>query len=304
MSSGRALALAFLAAALSVAGTVGAAGQRSDRERSLYVSVLDRNGAPVSDISPSDIVVREDNVAREVLRIVPAEDPMQVAMLVDTSIAAREDISHMRQALPPFAAEMTKPTASGRRNEIAVIGTGDRPTILSDYSSDPAQIKKGIDRIWAMPSAGMYLLDAIIETAKGFNKREAQRPVMIAIATSGIEFSNRHHDQVIDSLKDAGAAFYALVLGPVDTGLSIESRERAITLDEGTRLTGGSYDQVLTSLALPERLRQLADVLTHQYKVTYSRPESLIPPEKITVTATKPEFVARGTPVKEAQVRK
>jgi VWFA-related protein len=304
MTCGRALVLAFLAAALSVAGIAGAAEQRSDRERSLYVSVLDQNGAPVSDISTSDIVVREDNVAREVLRIVPADDPMHIAVLVDTSLAATPDISYMRQALPPFAAEMTKPTASGRRSEIAVIGLGDRPTILSEYSSDPAQIKKGVDRIWAMPGSGMYLLDAIVDAAKGFKKREAQRPVIVAIATSGVEYSNRHHEQVLDSLKDAGVAFYALILGPPDTGMSIESRERAITLDDGTRLTGGSFDQVLASLGLPDRLRQLADVLTHQYKVTYSRPESLIPPEKITVTATKPGFVARGTPIKEAQVRK
>jgi len=275
-------------------------GQRpSARERSLYVSVVDQNGAPVTGLAPPDFVVKEDNVAREVLRVTPAVDPMQIALLVDTSEAARDSIAHIRQALPGFVSEMTKPTITGRKNEIAVFGIGERPTILSEYSSDPVQIRKGIDRIWAAPASGMYLLDAIVEVSQGLRKREASRPVIIAVATSGREFSNFHHDQVIDPLKNVGAAFYALMIGPPDTGLSSESRERAIVLDDGPRLTGGTYEQLLTSMALTPKLKQLAEQLTNQYKVTYGRPESLIPPERTTVAAVKPGLVARGTPVKE-----
>jgi von Willebrand factor type A domain len=292
-----------LVAGLCLCAVAAPVAQRSSRERSMYVSVVDQNGAPVPNVGPSDLLVKEDNVTREVLRVSPAEDPMQVAVLVDTSIAARDDIQHMRQALPPFVEELTIPNAAGRRNEVAIIGIGERPTILAEYSTDPTQVKKGIDRIWPLPNSGMYLLDAIIETAQGFKKREAQRPVIISIATSGQDFSNRQHDQAIEPLKDIGAAYYALMLGQPDTGLSPESRERAIVLDEGPRVSGGYQEQLLTSMALAPKLKVLANQLTHQYKITYGRPESLIPPEKITVAAVKPGQTARGTPIKEAQVR-
>jgi VWFA-related protein len=292
------------ALALWIGAAAAPHGQRpAARERSLYVSVVDQNGAPVAGLGPSDVIVKEDNVTREVLRVVPAEDPMQIAVLVDTSAAVRDSVAHIRQALPPFVAAMTKPNASGRKNEVAIIGIGERPTILSEYSSDPAQIKKGIDRIWPMPGSGMYLLDAVVEVSQGLRKREAGRPVMIAIATYGTEFSNRQHDQVIDPLKDTGTAFYTLMIGQPDTSLTAESRERAIVLDEGPRATGGTYEQLLTSMALGPRLQQLADQLTHQYKVTYGRPESLIPPERTTVAAAKAGLTARGTPVKEDQGR-
>jgi hypothetical protein len=305
MTRPRAAIALLLVAGLWFSRAATPAGQRgADRDRSMYVSVVDPDGAPVPDLGPSDFVIKEDNVTREVLRVVPAVDPMQIALLVDTSAAAVNDISHMRQALPGFVSEMTKPGPSGQKNQIAVIGLGERPTILFDYSTDPNQVRKGVDRIWSNPGSGMYLLDAIIETTKGFQKREAGRPVMIAIATSGTEYSNRHHDQVVTPLKDTATAFYAMILGPPDTGLSIESRERAIALDEGTRLTGGNYEQLLTSMALTPKLKQLADQLTHQYKVTYARPESLIPPERTTVAAAKAGLVARGTPIKEAQGRK
>ena len=291
----------LLASALCASTVARPSAQRSSRERSLYVSVVDQNGAPVAGLGPADFVVKEDNMTREVLRVVPAEDPMQVAVLVDTSQAARDDIPHIRQALPPFVSTLTIPSASGRKSEVAIIGIGERPTILAEFSSDPNQVRKGIDKIWALPSSAMYLLDAIIETAQGFKKREAARPVMISIATSGTDYSNRQHDQAIDPLKAGNIAFYVLALGQPDSGLSQESRERAIVLDEGPRLTGGYHDQLLSSLALPNKLKQLGEQLTHQYKITYGRPESLIPPEKITVAAAKQGLVARGTPVHEDQ---
>jgi len=69
-----------------------------------------------------------------------------------------------------------------------------------------------------------------------------------------------------------------------------------MVLDRGVELSGGAREQLLASMALESRLTLLANQLTHQYLVTYSRPESLIPPEKITVAVTKPGLKARGTP--------
>ena len=41
-------------------------------------------------------------------------------------------------------------------------------------------------------------------------------------------------------------------------------------------------------------MKQLAAELLHQYVVTYARPDTLIPPEKIEVTVTKPGLTARA----------
>ncbi len=56
-------------------------------------------------------------------------------------------------------------------------------------------------------------------------------------------------------------------------------------------------------MALAAKLTQLADELTHQYNVTYARPQSLIPPEQVTVSAAKPGVTARGTLIKEDKGR-
>ena len=41
------------------------------QERVVYVSAVDRNGAPVLDLTAKDFIVREDGMAREVLRVAP-----------------------------------------------------------------------------------------------------------------------------------------------------------------------------------------------------------------------------------------
>jgi hypothetical protein len=76
-----------------------------------------------------------------------------------------------------------------------------------------------------------------------------------------------------------------------------------MVLDDGPRQTGGRREELLTSMALDGKLTQLGDELTHQYKVTYARPQSLIPPEKVTVAAARPGVTARGTLIKEDKGR-
>lgn len=272
-------------------------------QKSLYVSVVDDTGKPVPDLGTRDIVVREDNIAREVLDLRPAEEPMQIALLVDTSQGARNDIAHMRTALPPFVARLTQPNDAGRTNQIALIAFGERPTILTEYTSNPAQLQKGINRIWAQQGSGAYFIDAVDEVVKAFKKREAARPVIVAIVAEGREYSFRQYDQVLDPLRASGAPLYALMIGRPTSSISDEARNRSMVLDRGTADTGGRRDQLLAPSALSDRLALLAEQLTHQYKVTYARPQSLIPPEHVTVSAARRGLTARGTLAKDSQER-
>jgi VWFA-related protein len=266
-------------------------------QRSLYVSVLDESGAVVRDLGEKDFVVREDNLAREVLRVAPATAPMQVALLIDNSAYTSRYIRDFREAAKEFVLGMTSGPV---KHEVAIIGIAERPTLLTDYTSDQKKLEAGVGRIFTQSQGGLYLLDGIYESANALKKREASRPVIVAVATDGREFSNRYHDQILTALAGAGAALHAVILGPpgAEDVVSTEGRERAMSLDMGTKATGGRYDNVIAASALPARLKQVADELTHQYLVTYARPDQLIPPEKTTVSATRPGLTARGTPVK------
>jgi hypothetical protein len=225
---------------------------------------------------------------------------MQIAVLVDNSQAARDIIADLRKALQEFVTAMTTGSANGK-NELAIVALADRPTILTDYTSDRARLLKGVDRIFAMPDSGTLLLQGIIDVCKGFKTREAKRPVIVAVTTEGPELSDRYHDLVLEPLSASGAAFHAIVVGPPASGTSDAERDRGVVLDRGTRETGGRRDNVITSMSLASKLKEVAAELTHQYKVTYAHPQSLIPPERVTVAAAKAGMTARGTLVKERQ---
>jgi len=260
------------------------------QQRVVYASAVDEKGAPVSGLGPSDFVVREDKVTREVLAATPARDPMQIALLIDNSQAAEPFIRDMREATTAFVNAIGA-DPSGAKHEVAVITIGERPTINTDYTTDMQQAAKGTNRFFATQGSGAYLLDGIIETSKGIKKRESARPVIVAVITAGVELSDRAYQSVLDPLRDSGAAFHVLVVGRPVTS----DQDRLMVLDIGTSQTGGRYDNVMAGTGLTPRMKQLAEELTHQYKVTYARPETLIPPDRVTITAAKPELTVRGT---------
>lgn len=294
----RLLRAAALVAVLAVVATVMPRAQANPR--AMYVSVVDAQGKPVTDLGPADFIVHEDGVAREVLTAAPATTPVQAALLVDNSQAARDIIQDERRGLEAFVTAMTaKSDDLDGPNEVAIVTMADRPTIDTDYTPDRAALMKGIGRIFAQPESGMYLLDTIVDVVHGIEKRTAPRPVIIAVLTEGIEFSTRYYTDVTKPLADSGAAFYAFTVGRPATDQRDETRNRDFVLTEGTRASGGAWEPLVSGLAIAPRLTQLADQLTHEYRITYGHPQSLIPPEKITVEVKRPGLTARGTPVKE-----
>jgi VWFA-related protein len=268
-------------------------------QRSLYVSVVDKDGKPVPNLGPADFLVQEDRVTREVLTVGPANDPMQIALLVDNSQASDPFIRDYREALPAFINEMM--AASGPRNEMALIMLADRPTIFTQYTTERAAVLKGVERIFAMPGSATYLLDGLIETSRGITKRNSPRPVIVAVTSEGPELSDRYYQQVLEPVKESAAAVNILVIGrPIN-----QEHDRAVVLDRATKETGGRWDTLLISTALTDKMKEMAQDLKSQYKVTYSRPQTLIPPENITVAVKRPDLTARGTPVRaEREVKK
>jgi VWFA-related protein len=266
--------------------------QAGERERTLFVSAVDGKGEPIEDLRVNDVLVREDGVRREVLRVSRATEPIDIALLVDNSAAADDSIPQMRDALKKFVATM----AEG--NNIAVVGLADRPTILVDYTSDVKRLDNAVGRLFAMSTSGMTLLDAIVETARGLERRDTPRAVIVPVINDGVEFTNKYHRDVIKALQAANASLHAVAIGSFYVGSDDATRERSFVLDLGTRESGGQRITLLSPMGLQTSLDKLARELTSQYKVVYGRPQSLIPPEKLEVTSARTGVTVRGTPMR------
>lgn len=258
-------------------------------ERTIYVSVVDKNDAPVTGLASNEFVVREDDTAREVLRVSPATEPMHIALLVDTSQAMEEHILDVRTALRSFFKQM------GGKHDIALIGLGERPTVLLDYTRDAGRLEKAVGSVFSRSGSGTYILDGIVESSNGLRRRKATRPHIIVYAARGPEFSERYHQSVVDALRESGATLHTLTLNRPGAAMSSrEEQELAKAIADGTRVTGGRRDDLLTPMALSDRLKSLADELENQFQVVYARPSRLVPPKTVEVTVKRPSVTVRA----------
>src|SRR5437867_664235 len=114
-----------------------------------------------------------------------------------------------------------------RCNNFAILGPrGSRPLmkpwfvvlplvaafLVSPSAADPAKLKQGIGRVFARSGAGAYFLEAVVEASRGFEKREAKRPVMVALMTEGLEFSTLYYQRVLEALEKSRAALHVLTM--------------------------------------------------------------------------------------------
>lgn len=281
------------AAALVVAGVVvfptgpggaTAASAPQANQRSLTVAVLDKSDAPVADLAVGDVIVREDGVAREIVRVAPAPPPTEVVILADDTQAAGPTLRDLRQALNAFAntiADLAPPPA------MRLATFGDRPTTIVDFNPSFSAISRGIDRIVTRPGAGATLLEAIDETASALERRKAQRPVIVAfVSEAGPEFGNLRHTNIATALQRANASLWTIVLTQRGGGGSSDAeRERNMVLGDVTRQSGGRNAQILASQNIPDAFAKLARQLTSRWEITYGRPDTLVPPSKLDIQA-------------------
>jgi VWFA-related protein len=262
---------------------------QSPRTRDVYVSVVDAKGAPVTDLTAADFTVREDGVAREVLKVSRADKPLQIALLIDDSAVSEPAIQRVREGVQAFV------DALAGKADIQLMEIGDRPNVLVDYTPSADALKRGIGRLFARAGSGAYLLEAILDASRSLRSREAARPVIVALTfESATEFSNEHYQQVLDDIEKTGAALHVLAVGTPNASNTDEMRNRNQVIAAGTQQTGGRRDQLLSELSIPDKMKQLALELSSQLVLTYARPETLIPPEKLAGSVTRPGLTARA----------
>lgn len=269
--------------------TLPAAAQ--SRPQTVLVTAVEKAGdEPVTTLGPDDVVVREDGVAREILGVTPASSPALLVLVVDNSQAARRAIQDMRLALTQFVETFAGP------HEISIVAVADRPTVLSAPTTSKAQLTKAVERVFAQPGAGAYLLEAVLEQSRVIEKRDPARAAIIVIASQGTEFSDRPPQFVMSALAASGATLHVLELQETDQAppLGQGIRDRNVVFDRGTSETGGAREIVLANLALRDTLARVGRVATTQHEVTYARPDTLIPPRRVSVSSARPSLEVRG----------
>jgi hypothetical protein len=223
--------------------------------------------------------------------VVPDSDPLHIAVLVDTSGRMRNNITDLRLAIAAFI-ENTREDA-----QIALITLGARPTISVPYTADRAALKKGIERVFAETGSGATLLDGIAETSQGLQKQRVSHAAIVAIGGPA-DLSFRHYEEVLTSLRTSGAVLHVLTLGTANG-----SADRELAVGKGTAETGGRNETVLAAMGLTPKAAELAKEISSQYRITFARPQRLIPPKTTEVSVRNPDLKVHGMLLKTDKER-
>ena len=265
------LPLAVAAAALTFLPLAEVVTSGQGSMRTVYVAAVDKKNAPVMDLTAADFVVKEDGKVRTISRAPLASAPMQIALMLDNGGLS---LGAIRQGAGQFIQ-----TLQGK-GEFAIFTVGGRMLPLIDFTTDVPKLYAGLKSLMARNTTSTDLLDGYIEVAGEFQRREAERPVIVTIASEGEEMSSAHAPAVLAAIQKSRAKFYYIGLGaPVTQGTrgglanssnGSEAGSRNAVLGAAPRNSGGRTEQVLHASGVTPLMKQFADELAAQYAVTYS----------------------------------
>ena len=274
----RPLTGALLALALIVFGAPWSTSRVvSAQNQTLFLSITDASGEPVTDLTADELIVRWDDEDCETLALELINRPVRITVFIDNHGGGRVAHQDMREGLKLFLDAIPEDV------EVALATLAGRPRFLVRHTADKEEIARAIDLI--VPDVGATAFrDALVEEADRLNDDEERQylPVIVMIAggdnPEGSTSLQRAYDEMMQRMVDAQAT--------VHTRMFMDSSRRGTTgqqvqvgVNVGER-TGGTYESIAASTAFRTNLQELGRdiarrhrLTSNQYRLTYAPPD-------------------------------
>jgi Ca-activated chloride channel family protein len=281
--------------ALLGAATLGAQGQRirSGVELvSLNVTVTDPAGKYATDLAEPDFEVYEDGARQALTFFSRTQQPISLALLMDTSASMDERMGIAQEAAIGFSKQLHKD------DQAEVIDFDSQVRILQNFTNDSAALEKAIRATAANGSTSLY--NALYIALKDLKKVKAEttsdiRRQAIVLLSDGDDTSSLiEFDQVLDLAKRSETVIYAIGLRQGEIGRR-EFKEAEFVLKQLATETGGRAYFPTDARELQKIYQSIWDELSSQYAIAYSstNPKRDGAWRRIQVRIVKPGLTAR-----------
>jgi Ca-activated chloride channel family protein len=229
------------------------------------VTVLDKNGNPISQLGQKNFKVYDDGVPQTVTNYSTGDAPMTVTMLVEFS---NKGWSFLYLALK-YAYEFVRFMES--KDWVAVVSFDMKPQILADFTQDRSEVSSALDMLRIPGFSEINLYDALAFTLDRMKDIKGRKAILV-ICTGVDTFSKLNYDQALKIVKESDTAIYPvsiLEFMSVRFGDDIGTLQARNALTTIAKYTGGQAYFPRFETELPSIYEQLASQLRMQYNLAF-----------------------------------
>jgi hypothetical protein len=224
-----------------------------------FVQAADASGNPVTDLRPEDVLMSENGVRQQVVKVERQAVPIKLTIAVDNSEDSAEALSHYRAGLTGLVEGLPKDI------EVTVITTTPQPRMVVRPTTDRPQILRAING-FAPEQGRPRFTEALVEFSERLEREARDRrvapyvPVLIMLSTTAVEQNSYQPNEVTKAanfLIARRARVNVIVMstrtGQATSPETINASMQGIIAMPIVKATNGRYE----SLALSSRLGTL-----------------------------------------------
>lgn len=249
-----------------IAGAPGDLGAAASER--IYVTVVDSQGKPVTDLTAADFGVELGGTLQEVVSAVPALEPMSLVIMTDRlGLSSSYTAFDVRQALTDFVGAIRKGSPDSKISLTTFDGTS---LEVTKFTSAPAQLDRALTRL-GTTARDAVMLDALGDVCKMLI-REApseRRLIFTLLAAYRPEQGNLRNDSASEMLRLSKASLWTVEVREADRG-NYGNNVREVVLDTGGQMSGGFRDIVASRSGLNSSTKHMAELMLAQYALTYA----------------------------------
>jgi Ca-activated chloride channel homolog len=230
----------------------------------MLVTVKDANGQLIGSLNKNDFTVFDNGVKQDISVFErQTEQPLSVAMLVDTSGSTRIDLRYELDSVSKFLKALI--VEGNPRDTVALYGFNWQVTLINNYTRRFALLDQRLKML--KPEGSTSLYDAIYLASRELTYREG-RHVMVLITDGGDTASTKDFHQALEAAQLSDTVLYPVLVVPItnDAGRNVGGEHALTTLAAGT---GGRVFAPNVGAELDRVFEEILRELRTQYMIGY-----------------------------------
>jgi Ca-activated chloride channel family protein len=226
----------------------------------LFVSVTDRNGALVGQLTRDDFAVSEDGRTQQIAVFDKQSGlPLNLTLAIDTSGSVKKDMLQEADAARRFVHAILRP-----QDQMSLLEFATEVKELAPFTNKASQIDHGLGQLHSDYATALY--DAILLGSEGLGKKDGRR-VLVLVSDGGDTAKNTTYAEALEAALRHEVMIYSVIDVPIkaSAGRDLGGEHALITLAEQT----GGKSFYVTAEGLDKAFAQVSDDLRTQYLIGY-----------------------------------